>query len=71
MGSITGLYLNYGCAWYFWREAHEYFMSPFGVFLWGTGLVCDLVYPFFFYQIRKTEKVLPDGSRVRGGEKRL
>lgn len=39
-------------------------MSPFGVFLWGTGLVCDLIYPFIFYEIRKTERVLPDGSKA-------
>ena len=60
--------MNYGWAWYFWREAHEYFMSPFGVFLWVTGLVCDLIYPFVLYQVLKTEKVLPDGSRVRGDD---
>ena len=41
-------------------------MSPFGIFLWGTGLVCDLIYPFVLYQVQKTEKVLLDGSRVRG-----
>lgn len=51
---------------YLWRDAHEYFMSPFGIFLWGTALVCDLVYPFVFAQVRKTEKILPDGSKVAG-----
>ena len=66
LGSMTGMYMHYGWAWYFWREAHEYFMSPFGIFLWATGLVCDLIYPFVFYHIRKTEKVLPDGRKVRG-----
>ncbi|TVY18345.1 Terpene cyclase andB [Lachnellula arida] len=68
-GSLIGLYLNYGAMWYMWREAHEYFMSPFGIFLWGTALVCDLIYPFVFAEIRKTEEVLPDGRKVAGGNK--
>jgi hypothetical protein len=55
--------------WFLWREAHEYFMSPFGVFLWGTALACDLVYPFVFAEVRKTEEVLPDGSKLAGGSK--
>jgi hypothetical protein len=52
--------------WYLWREAHEYFMSPFGIFLWGTALVCDLIYPFVFAEVRRTEEVLPDGSKMAG-----
>lgn len=71
LGSIIGLYFQYGWAWYYWREAHEYFMSSFGILLWGTGLACDLVYPFFFYHVRKTEKVLPDGTKTRGESTRL
>jgi hypothetical protein len=62
IGSLTGMCMNYGWARYFWREAHEYFMDPFGIFLWGTGLVCDLIYPFILYQVRKA---LPYGRRVR------
>lgn len=41
-------------------------MSPFGVFLWGTALVCDLIYPFVFAEVRRTEEVLPDGSKMAG-----
>jgi hypothetical protein len=63
LGSVVGLYINYGWAWYMWREAHEYFMSPFGVFLWGTGLVCDLIYPFAFVRIKRTEILLPYGRK--------
>ncbi|KAH8812525.1 hypothetical protein F5884DRAFT_832161 [Xylogone sp. PMI_703] len=66
IGSLAGLPLCYGWGWYFWREAHEYFMSPFSIFLWVTGLTCDLVYPFVLWQVRKSEKVLPDGRKVRG-----
>jgi hypothetical protein len=54
--------------WLYWREAHEYFMTPFAIFLWGSALVCDLIYPFVFYRIRKTERVLADGSKVPAGK---
>lgn len=67
LGSIIGFNVVFLYEWYIWREAHEYVMSPFGIFLWGTALVTDLVYPFYFSKIRKTEKRLPDGSKVRGG----
>ncbi|KUJ24430.1 uncharacterized protein LY89DRAFT_679574 [Mollisia scopiformis] len=66
LGSVFGLYGNYGWEWWMWREAHEYFMSPFAVFMWVTCLVCDLVYPFFFARIRRTEKVLLDGRKAPG-----
>jgi hypothetical protein len=69
LGSVTGMYMNFGWAWYMWREVHEYFMSPFGVFLWGTGLFCNLIYPYAFAAISKREKVLPDGRRISGNEK--
>jgi hypothetical protein len=39
-------------------------MSPFAVALWVTALICDLVYPIIFAQVRKTERLLPDGRRV-------
>jgi hypothetical protein len=37
----------------------------------GTGLVCDLIYPFAFARIKKTEMVLPYGRKaaVGSGEK--
>jgi hypothetical protein len=44
----------------------RYFMSPFAVVLWGTALICDLIYPFVFAQIRESERVLPDGRKVAG-----
>jgi hypothetical protein len=66
MGSVFGLYGNYAWGWYMWREAHEYFLNPFSIFMWVTCLVCDLVYPFVFAAFKKTEKVLPDGRKVAG-----
>jgi len=41
-------------------------MSPFSVFLWGVGLVADLLYPFLLWEARKTERILPNGRKVRG-----
>ena len=61
---MIGFYAVYGWDWLFWREAHEYFMSPFGMFLWVTALVCDLVYPFVLWEVQKTEVVLADGRKV-------
>jgi hypothetical protein len=51
-------------------------MNPFAVVLWVTALVCDLIYPFVFAQIRKSERILLDGRKVAGdsvnsGKKRL
>jgi hypothetical protein len=39
-------------------------MSPFAVVLWGTALICDLIYPIVFTRIRASEKVLADGRKV-------
>lgn len=70
------MYINYGWMWYHWREAYEYFMNPFAVVLWVTALICDLIYPFVFAQIRKSERILLDGRKVAGdsvnsGKKRV
>ncbi|KAK4203559.1 hypothetical protein QBC40DRAFT_274519 [Triangularia verruculosa] len=64
LGSVLGFYMVYGWEWYFWTEAHEYFMSPFGMFLWVTCLVSDCVYPFALWKIQKTEVLLADGRKV-------
>ncbi|RDW85832.1 hypothetical protein BP5796_04157 [Coleophoma crateriformis] len=65
LGTIVGLDMNYVWAWYFWREAHTYVMSPFAIFLLGTGLACDLAYPFVYLQVQKTTKVLDGGRKIR------
>jgi len=41
-------------------------MSPFAIFLCGTALLCDLVYPFVLVSVKKTELVLPNGRKVSG-----
>lgn len=66
-GTLIGLNINYAWAWYAWREAHEYFMSPLAVFLWGTTTICDLIYPVVFTYIRRSERVLADGRKIAGG----
>ncbi|KAF2762933.1 hypothetical protein EJ05DRAFT_447376 [Pseudovirgaria hyperparasitica] len=63
-GSVFGLYAVYAWEWYFWREAHGYVMNPFAVFMWGVSIICDVVYPFALWRIKKTERVLADGRKV-------
>jgi len=41
-------------------------MSPFSVFLWGTSLIIDCVYPFVLWRIKNTEIVLKDGRKMAG-----
>jgi len=65
-GTIIGLHMFWGFGYYFWPAGHAYFMTPFSIFLWSSGLAADLIYPFVFHQIRKTEKVLPDGRKAPG-----
>lgn len=50
--------------WHYWPEAHGYFVNPLGMFINGTALFCDLIYPFALWQVRKTEVALPDGRLV-------
>ena len=69
LGSMIGFNCVYGWEWIFWREAHEYVMSPFGVFLWATSTTCDLVYPFVLWRVQQTERVLSDGKKVSGIDK--
>jgi hypothetical protein len=44
-----------GILWWYWPEAHEYFINPFGIFMCGTAVFCDIVYPFLLWQIRRSE----------------
>ncbi|KAH7006758.1 hypothetical protein EDB80DRAFT_751546 [Ilyonectria destructans] len=64
LGTLVGLNINYGWAWYTWTEAHGYFMSAPGVFLWGMTTICDIVYAIVFAQVRRNERVLPDGRKA-------
>ena len=52
--------------WWYWPEAHGFFVHPFGVFLAITCTGCDVVYPFILAHVRKTEQRLPDGRLVAG-----
>ncbi|KAF2838696.1 hypothetical protein M501DRAFT_935173 [Patellaria atrata CBS 101060] len=66
IGSFLGLPVGYGILWYHWREAHEYFMSPFSVFMWTTTTISDVIYPFLLAYVRKTERTLSDGRKLPG-----
>ncbi|PSR83574.1 hypothetical protein BD289DRAFT_369842 [Coniella lustricola] len=63
-GTLVGLNINYGWAWYAWREAHGYFMSAPGIFLWASTTICDIAYAFVFAYVKRRERVLPDGSKA-------
>ncbi|KAF7562618.1 hypothetical protein G7046_g1525 [Stylonectria norvegica] len=64
VGTLVGLNINYGWAWYTWPEAHGYFMSAPGVFLWGLTTVVDVIYAIVFAQIKRNERVLADGRKA-------
>lgn len=66
LGTICGMILCNGLLWWYWPAAHGYFLNPFGIFLSGTALMCDIIYPVVLYQVRKTEIVLADGRCVAG-----
>ncbi|KAG9258399.1 uncharacterized protein F5Z01DRAFT_689703 [Emericellopsis atlantica] len=66
LGTGIGLNFNYWWAWYTWPEAHGYFMSPPAIFIWGLTTVCDIVYGFVFWNVKSTERDLPDGRKVAG-----
>lgn len=54
--------------WYWWPEAHGYFVNPLGIFIFGTALLCDLLYPFALWHVRRTEVILADGRIISGGK---
>jgi len=67
VGSLFGLNGNYLWLWWAWPEAHEYFVNPFAICLLITWVVADLAYLFVLVEVKKTEVVLEDGRKVRGG----
>ncbi|KAK3317175.1 hypothetical protein B0T19DRAFT_286852 [Cercophora scortea] len=66
IGSMCGMLLGNLLMWWYWPEANSFIVNPFAVFLLGTALACDLIYPFLLWQIRRTEVVGPDGRLSSG-----
>ncbi|KAI6555474.1 hypothetical protein MCOR09_009992 [Pyricularia oryzae] len=64
LGSFVGLVALPGMMWWYWPEAHGYFLNPLATFMQALFLLPDIVYPFVLYQIRKTEVELQDGRLV-------
>lgn len=64
IGTISGMVVCNAILWYYWPEAHGYFVNPLGMFINGTALLCDLIYPLALWQVKKTEVALPDGRFV-------
>lgn len=64
-GTVFGMLVCNGILWHWWPEAHGYFTNPFGIFMCGTSLLSDIVYPFVLRKVRQTEKILAGGRIVR------
>jgi hypothetical protein len=57
-----------GLLWWYWPEAHGFWASPFGIFICGLSFLCDTAFGVVLWEVRKTERTLPDGRLVRGKE---
>lgn len=63
LGTGVGLGGSSAILWYWWPEAHGYFTNPFAMFLLGTAMLADLIYPICMWRVRQTEVVL-EGGRI-------
>lgn len=68
VGTQIGLPISTIILWWHWPEAHGFVLHPLSIILIGTGLVCDIAYPFLLAHVRTTERVLPDGMIISGYE---
>ncbi|KAK1710641.1 hypothetical protein BDP67DRAFT_407195 [Colletotrichum lupini] len=66
LGTLTGWIGSTGLLWWYWPEAHGFFVNLMGIFLMTTCLACDTAYPFILAGVRRSEQVLPDGRLVSG-----
>jgi hypothetical protein len=60
------LYAAQALMWWYWPEAHGFFVNPVAVWLMSLCMLSDIVYPFVLARVRRTERVMPDGSIVCG-----
>ncbi|KAI5920885.1 hypothetical protein F4810DRAFT_394656 [Camillea tinctor] len=67
IGSIVGLGFTNIVLWWHWPEAHGYVTTPVSIFILGFSFLCDALYGFVLWQVRKTERLLPNGRLARGG----
>jgi hypothetical protein len=66
-GSLFGLNIFYAYCCYVWVEAHAYVMNPVSVCFCVTWVIADLAYLLVLRDAKRTEGVLKDGRKVRGG----
>jgi len=69
LGSFFGLNVVFAWMWWTWPEAHPYFINPVAICLLVTWFVADIAYLVVLRDVKKTETVLKDGRKVRGGMK--
>lgn len=66
LGTLTGWIGSTGLLWWYWPEAHGFFVNPMSIFLMTTCLACDTAYPFILAGVRRSEQILSDGRLVSG-----
>lgn len=66
-GSLIGLWGAYLWLWYHWPEGHPYVTSEISIFFIAVSFACDVAYAPVLWSVRRTEKVMPGGSKVSGG----
>ncbi|KAF4780663.1 hypothetical protein HER10_EVM0000698 [Colletotrichum scovillei] len=66
LGTLTGWIGSTGLLWWYWPEAHGFFVNPMSIFLMTTCLACDTAYPFILAEVRRSEQILSDGRLVSG-----
>lgn len=71
VGSMSGLNVNYGYAWWAWPEAYGYVAHPFAVVMMVSWVLADLAYFAVLYSVKQTEVVMADGRKVQGGSDEL
>lgn len=64
LGTAVGLGGSSAILWYWWPEAHGYLTNPFGMFMLGTAMLTDFIYPFCLWNVRQTEVILSGGRIV-------
>jgi hypothetical protein len=66
-----GLTVTNTLLWWYWPEAHGFIFHPVSIIIISVTTVCDIAYPFLLAHVKKTERVLDDGSVIAGYEEVL
>jgi hypothetical protein len=53
-----------GLLWWYWPEAHGFWVTPLSIFICGLSFFCDAVFGLALWEVRRTERALPAGRLV-------